>query len=150
MKIGSDSISLRLGSVEIPKAYLGDELVHGEEQPKNYIGEWRDGYRLSNRGKSIEANSDYMLTPYFKVLPGHSITVDLTAISTLAVSELPNNFTSISQSHEYWNQNQGLPKTFTTTGSTYYIICNVAKSRLSTAYIKDNTTGEYIWKGESV
>lgn len=28
MKIGADSISLRLGSVEISKAYLGSELVH--------------------------------------------------------------------------------------------------------------------------
>jgi hypothetical protein len=42
MKIGADSISLRLGSVEIPKAYLGSELVYSKELPYDaaieYIG----------------------------------------------------------------------------------------------------------------
>lgn len=149
MKIGSENISLRLGSVDVPKAYLGSELVYSEE-PKNYIGEWRDGYKLTNKGKSIEANSNYMLTPYFKVEPNHTIIFYTVDYSGVVVSELPEGFSSLSQSLDYWNQNAGTPKTFVTNGSTRYLIVTVAKSMLATAYIKDNTTGKYIWKGNAV
>lgn len=149
MKIGSENISLRLGSVDVPKAYLGSELVYSEE-PKNYIGEWRDGYKLTNKGKSIEANSNYMLTPYFKVEPNHTIIFYTVDYSGVAVSELPEGFSSLSQSLDYWNQNADTPKTFVTNGSTRYLIVTVAKSMLATAYIKDNTTGKYIWKGNAV
>ena len=149
MKIGADSISLRLGSVEIPKAYLGSELVYSEE-PKNYIGVWRDGYKLGSQGKSMIADSTCMLTPYFKVKPNHTIifqTVDYTGV---AARDLTDGFSSLSQSLDYWNQNAGRPKTFVTNGNTRYLIVTVSKSMLSTAYIKDNTTGEYIWKGDAV
>lgn len=58
MKIGADSISLRLGSTEIPKAYLGDELVHGTN-----VHHLPSGYKEC---EYVEVTCNYMQGPYIR------------------------------------------------------------------------------------
>lgn len=58
MKIGADSISLRLGSDEIPKAYLGTELVHDAN-----VHHLPSGYKEC---EYVEVTCDHMNGPYIR------------------------------------------------------------------------------------
>ena len=117
-----------------------------------HIGTWQDGYKLGTNGNSIVEDSGWILTPYYNVTPGHKITFWNGSLNSMALDEMPLEFTSVSQRNDYWNMSMR-PRTITLMNSTkksYYVIMAILKSQINYAYIKDATTGEYLFKGANI
>lgn len=124
-----------------------NKIIGESEWP--HIGEWQDGYKLRySSGDAIEADSNYILSPYYAIEPGHKIAFYGGDTSTLTMlDEMPLNFTSISQRLDYWNTWRNKERPVTTKSNTHYIIICMIKRYLDVSYVIDLTTGEYIYKG---
>ena len=117
-----------------------------------HIGTWQDGYKLGSGGNSIAADSSWILTPYYNVTPGHKIAFWNGALNSVALNEMPQNFTDISQRNDYWSASMK-PRVITLMNSakkSYYVIMAIKKSEIDNSYIRDDTTGEYIFKGANI
>lgn len=115
-----------------------------------HIGTWQDGYKLGSGGSSIVADSSYILTPYYEVTPSHSIKFWNGLRGTVALVEMPQTFSNVSQRNDYWNMTSNTSRTITLKSSSYYVMMAILKSALGNAFIQDNTTGSYIFKGSNV
>lgn len=115
-----------------------------------HIGEWQDGYKLGASGKSIVADADWILTPYYKVVPAHQIKFWSGVIATVGLVEMPLQFTQVSQRNDFWGSNTSQGRVITLKNNSYYVMMAILKSAIGNAFIKDNTTGTYIYKGSNV
>ena len=86
-----------------------------------------------------QSNSNYFAIPYAKVSPGNSISFNVEFIILYK-----RDFTYA----DYWSTSS--VRTITAGNTSYLIRASIPKSKSRTAYIKNNTTGEYYYKGEDV
>lgn len=129
-------------------------VVKGDEYPPidvEHIGDWNDKHRFDAYAKSLESDDDYIITPFFKVSPGNSITFwrGIGPGAGSGIAEMPETFTDQSQSVDYWSQTASA-RTITLNSRTHYVAIAIYKPNIGNAYIKNNTTNKYIFKGNNV
>lgn len=87
-------------------------------------------------------NSSYIALPYMRINPGDSIT-----FSNEYIMLYRKDFTNT----DYWSGGSiNSPRTITTANDAYLIRFSIQKSQQSKVYVKNNTTGKYLYKGEDV
>ena len=87
-------------------------------------------------------NSNYFALPYMRVSPGNSITFS-NGFIMLYRRDFVNG--------DYWSGGSiNSPRTITIGNNIYLLRASIQKSEQSRVYIKNNTTGEYLYKGEDV
>lgn len=127
-------------------------LMNGEK--KNYVGKWVEK-KIINTDGSITNYSANKISPYFKVTPGHQIKFDVAATDTCGIVEYTTVDIDLSTSNTakpwnaYWGQSIR-ERTITLKNNTHFIVFNYSPVyghwQVSKGYIKDVTTGEYIWQ----
>lgn len=103
------------------------------------------GVSLDTNGNAV-VNADYSVTFNIPVLNGHSISVYGGFVdSGKYVVEL-NQYNNKTAS----NSQNANPKTFTVNSNTKNLRMTVKNSDLANAYVLDNSTNTYLWKGREV
>ena len=88
------------------------------------------------------ANSAYYALPYMRVTPGNSIT-----FSNGYIMLYRKDFVNA----DYWSGGSASrPRTITVGNNLYLIRFAIQKTQEKNVYVKNNTTGEYLYKGENV
>ena len=132
-------------------------VIKGDKYPPidvEHIGKWNDKHRFDGLGKSLVPDDNFIITPFLKVSPGDSITFrrGLTGNTNgkgAAIVEMPETFTDLSQSVDYWSQNYDERST-TLNSRTHYVAMAIYKPNIDSTFIKSNTTNEYIFKGNNI
>lgn len=114
---------------------------------------WEYGKYLS-RG-TLKANAAYCVTPLIQIdntRKNHSLTFSY-QFNSSTTQEI-NLFTSDATYKGYYSCSANNLKTFNATAdawdSTYYLRLTLNPNKIRDCYVKDNTTGEYLWKGSDV
>ena len=85
-------------------------------------------------------NTAYFSTKYIKVSPYNSLTFVLNGGEVILYRK---DFVYT----DYWSGNN---RTVALTGNSYWARVSMPKSGTGNVYVKNNTTGEYLYKGEDV
>ena len=98
-------------------------------------------YIERNNYKYGTTNSQYYTTPYIKVQPSSSITFGIDYFFLYG-----RDFVYV----DWWSGAYGSSRTIGLSSKSYYLRASILKQNAGNYYIYNNTTGEYIIKGENV
>ena len=127
----------------------GNNKFYSDEEASQYFGcianFFESMYIVNNTNSDPYygvTNSGDFTIPYHKVRPNDSITF----YNTYTLLVYRKDFIYI----DYWGAQSGVRTITLNKSDSYLLRCSIKKVNRATAYIKNNTTGEYIYKGSAV
>lgn len=112
---------------------------------------WQIDTGALTTGDNIISNIRLVMTDFYSVTPGHAIRVCFGANGLIGNTFLAFEYDSEKNKLDYWPVNlSGDTRKFTAKANTAYVNAVVNYYNIDDVYIRDDTTGEYLYKGKNV
>ena len=152
INIGGNIGEMYVGNISIGSAYVGSQLVWQKEQD-DYdpydMSEFVSGRLYTSPAGSIRAGASYTTSGFYPIVAGHSYEAYAKGGSRNYTYGYTYNADKGARTR-YQVASGSLKATFTAAAADAYFRMTFMVSGVADSYIKDTTTGKYLFKGENL